>query len=52
MLLRIEAPHFVAGVVVRDHRVAKSAPIVKYMRGWPQSKVLSYCASKGWRVST
>lgn len=50
MLIRIEAPHFVAGVIIKDGLVVRAAPIVKYMRGWTTTRVTSYAASKGWTV--
>ena len=51
MLLRVEAPHFVASVVLENGFVFEAAPIVRYMRGWNQTKVLNYCRIKGWKVS-
>lgn len=44
MLLRIIAPHFVAGVVPGK----AAAPIVRYMRGWSYDKIYCYCQQKGW----
>ncbi len=60
MLIRIEAPHFVAGVEVEPlpflqdhyedhHVVSKAAPIVKYMVGWTKTAVIQYCKKKGWK---
>jgi hypothetical protein len=46
MLIRVSAPHFVAGVVVGSH----AAPIVQYMARWPMQKILAYCTSKGWNA--
>jgi len=48
-ILRINAPHFIAGVVL-ESTVTITAPIVKYMKGWTEEKVYSYCASKGWQI--
>lgn len=45
-LVRIEAPHFVAGVVVG----VRAAPIVAYMTHWRLGQILAYCARKGWRA--
>lgn len=50
MMLRIEAKHFVAGVIL-DRYVHTAAPIVKYMKGWNAEQVFEYCASKGWKVN-
>jgi hypothetical protein len=51
MLLRIEAPHFVAGLETGPGRlVTRPAPIVGYMRGWSVRRVISYCRRKRWRL--
>lgn len=42
-LIRIDAPHFCAGVELCDGKVVKTAPIVKYMKGWNIQKVINYC---------
>lgn len=49
MMIRIVAPHFVAGVVLAD-QVERAAPIVKYMIGWNAGKVRNYARSKGWQT--
>jgi hypothetical protein len=46
-LLRIEAPHFVAGVIVGE----RAAPIIAFMRTWTETRIRWYCARKGWTVS-
>lgn len=48
MLIRIEAPHFVAGVVLENGRVTRTAPIVKYMKGWTEAHIRHYCVTKDW----
>ena len=48
--LRIEAPHFVARVEVLDGQVVQAAPIVRYMLGWPETRVRIHAISKRWRV--
>lgn len=45
-MLRITAPHFVAGIVQRG----ACAPIIKYMRGWTLREIQRYCERKGWSV--
>jgi hypothetical protein len=50
MLLRIEAPHFVAGIEIVGRLVKDSAPIVSYMRGWTTRRVIDYCRRKRWRL--
>lgn len=46
MLLRIVAPHFVAGIV----RGGDVAPIIAYMKGWTLRQIRAYCAKRGWSV--
>ena len=46
MMLRIIAPHFVAGIV----RGGEAAPIIRYMKGWTLPQIRAYCASKGWVI--
>lgn len=45
-LLRIVAPHFVAGIEVGG----KVAPILAWMvrKGWQESDIRSYCSKKSW----
>jgi len=45
-MLRIVAPHFVAGIV----RGGMVAPIIRYMKGWTRAKIEAYCRRKGWTV--
>lgn len=45
-MLRITAPHFVAGIV----RGGKVAPIISYMKGWTLRQIQEYCAKKKWLV--
>lgn len=46
MLLRITAPHFVAGIV----KQGAVAPIIRYMEGWTLAKIKAYCRSRGWTL--
>jgi len=48
ILIRIVAPHFVAGIICRNRLVAIVPPILKYMSGWLMVKVIAYCKEKGW----
>jgi hypothetical protein len=50
MLLRIVAPHFVAGVIATNYVVTEAAPIVRYMLRWRTMRVWTYCQKKGWQV--
>ena len=53
ILAQIDAPHFCAGIVLRDDVVIEAADIVKYMRRnrWTRDQVRAYCERKGWKVS-
>lgn len=45
VLVRIEAPHFVAGVVPG----VAAAPIVRYIRAWSPARIRAYCHRQKWR---
>ncbi len=45
-LVRITAPHFVAGVVVG----CRAAPIIGYMKRWDRGRIVAYCSKRGWEV--
>jgi hypothetical protein len=48
-LIRVSAPHFVAGAVLNDRDIVVfTAPIISYMKGWTSDKVRQYCERKGW----
>jgi len=46
--IRIEAPHFVAGVELHDGIVRETAPILHYMLGWTRKEVIEYAERKHW----
>ena len=48
-LIRISSTYFVAGLILDNGIVIKSAPIIKYMIGWSEDKVNSYIIKKGWK---
>lgn len=50
MLLRISAPYFVAGAIVKNETIVHAAPILKYTVGWSQFKFLNHCRGKGWKI--
>jgi len=50
MFIVIDAPHFYAGVTLKNHVVIKAAPIVKYMIGWNVERVGAYCTQKNWKI--
>lgn len=51
-LLRITAPHFVAGAEfekgIGGWRMMRCAPIIGYMRNWGPDRINRYLAVKGW----
>lgn len=49
MLLRITAPHFVAGVIFKDKRPVEAAPIIKYMERMTAAQIKSYLQYKNWK---
>lgn len=52
MLIRIVAPHFVAGVELdKNGHVIFAAPILRYMMGWHLDRISGYCLRKGWQVT-
>jgi hypothetical protein len=48
-MIRITAPHFVAGVVITCGRVGRRARILDYMIGWTAQQVIAYVEKKHWR---
>ncbi len=48
-MIVITAPHFVAGVVLFNNVVVRCAPILKYMKAWTKTQVVTYCNSKRWK---
>lgn len=47
-LWRIVAPHFVAGLIVRDGFVVEAAPIIGWADGRPWPYLKTYMQRKGW----
>lgn len=50
MLIQIDSGYFCAAVQVKDGKVTSAAPIIKYMLGWLESRVLEYSDKKGWKI--
>jgi hypothetical protein len=48
--VRVLGPNFTAGLVVRDERVVRAAPILSYMIGWPVERVVALTRRRGWTV--
>lgn len=51
MMLRIEAPHYVAGLVLAHDICVRAAPILKWARGKHKDYLLSYFKRKGYTVT-
>lgn len=47
--VRIEAPHFVAGVELVNAIVEIAAPILRYTVGWTFLQLVDYCQKKQWK---
>jgi hypothetical protein len=52
-LAAIDAPHFLAGVVLWNDRVVEAADIVGYMKRkrWTRDQVRDYCRRQGWTIT-
>ncbi len=48
ILVRVVAPHFVAGFDLDKGKVKRAAPIIQYMNGWSEQKARDYIIKKGW----
>jgi hypothetical protein len=49
-LVRVTAPHFCAGLIVRNGVVTGAAPIIRWAMGKPWTEVERYCNKKRWKV--
>lgn len=49
-LVRVTAPHFVAGIVVKDDICIDAAPILKYCKGKDVDWLSKYFQQKGWEA--
>ena len=50
LLVRVVAPHFVAGFEI-DDEVRRTAPILKRMLGMTEQQARAYIKAKGWRAT-
>lgn len=48
LLFRVTAPHFCAGLVVRDDKVVEAAPILRWTIGKSIYWLVGYFAGKEW----
>ena len=51
MLVRVVAPHFVAGLVMAGDTCAEAAPIIRWCVGKGRAELRAYFERKGWRAS-
>ena len=49
-LIRVTAPHFCAGIVIKGDRCTDAAPILGWCVGKNQAKLAAYFVRKGWKV--
>jgi hypothetical protein len=50
-LVRVVAPHFVAGMLVDGDRVVRAAPILKWAIGKNRDFLRTYFRNKGWKAT-
>ncbi len=50
-LVRVEAPHFVAGLLMRGLICTHAAPILKWAINKERDYLRSYFAKKGWKAT-
>lgn len=48
-MVRIDAPHFCAGLDGDGIGAWRCAPILRYMEHWSLGRIKRYCRKKGWR---
>jgi hypothetical protein len=51
MLVRVVAPHFVAGFVLTDGTCTEAAPILRWAVGKRREFLSGYFRNKGWKAS-
>lgn len=51
VLFRIDSLYFCAGGEIIGEKVSLAAPIIKYMVGWSQDRLIDYCHKKKWEIS-
>lgn len=50
MLIRITAPHFVAGLVVEDHRIVAAAPILRWAKKYLWAEAAPLLRHQGYTI--
>lgn len=51
ILVRVLAPHFVAGFVMVDDRCTEAAPILRWAIGKGRDELRAYFIRRGWKAS-
>ena len=57
ILIRIEAPHYVAGAIAElqensNYKIIKAAPIISWMKGDFVNGIVDWCKEKGYKIET
>lgn len=52
ILACIEAPSFLAGIVLRNDTVVEADENVQHMKGWTRKRVIGHCWRNGWKFAT
>ena len=50
-LIRVVAPHFVAGVETKNGKCVKTAPILRWTRGMTEREMFAAFKQKGWTAT-
>lgn len=50
-LVRVVAPHFVAGLECANGKCTEAAPILKWLRGKSEDELRAIFHKKGWKAS-
>ena len=50
LLVRVLAPHFCAGLVMRDGRCVEAAPILRWAVGRDRDQLRTQFAQRGWQA--
>ena len=50
MLVQVTAPHFCAGIILKDGIVTEAAPILRWAIGWRRARLSEYFREKGWKA--
>jgi hypothetical protein len=48
--IRIVGPNLVAGLIIKDDRVIRAAPILGYAIGWTTERVSALAQRRGWTI--